>query len=73
MSDKEWEIGSIGEFVAMLLKYPPNKDILFEDDSGRLFGIFTFRDKPSDTIPCHLTVELTELDKKATFKECEQK
>jgi len=70
--DKEWEIGTLGEFVAQLLKFPPDKDILFEDGSGRLFGIFTIRDKPGDNIPCHVTVELTELDKKATLKMCDQ-
>jgi len=67
----EYDSNTIGEFVAMLQKYPQNKQILFEDGQGRLFGLFTFRERPSDEIKCHLTVELTELDKETTLKGCE--
>ena len=61
-------LSTVGEFVKMLQQHPQDKDILFEDGEGQLFGLFTVQKTAS---PCHITVELTKLDKDATLKECQ--
>jgi len=63
---------NISTLIEWLSKYPQDKDILFETEDGKLFGISTLSHNPREFIKCHITAVLTELDKEATLGECDE-
>ena len=62
----------ISMLMEWLSEYPQDKEILFETEDGKLFGIFTMSHNPSEPIKCHVTAILTELDKEATLRMCDE-